>query len=151
MNIIKESLMSKGIDVKFDALDHKELKITSEANNFQDKMIVSVSDVPQLSLGIVETFFIMLEPERGHICELFDVVYGQLDLFVEHGSAYRSYRSDEMRLGNRGCLLITLLSKGDGEKTLRDILKKTTGIKGIYMCPFDTCLTAFNEFVASKK
>ena len=97
-----------------------------------------------------EIFLVMFEVEKEHIGKLPNKVSEQIDIAAKRG-IIRTYQYDEMYHKNWGCLLISLKLKGDGEKILRDILNEVEGISHIYIRPFDTCLVAFDEFMASKK
>lgn len=86
-----------------------------------------------------ETFVVVLEPEKGHICELFDRVRDELRKASK--TTVKAYEYDEMRYGNQGCLLITLETSKDCWEILEDILKHARGIRRFDVSSFNGFFT----------
>ncbi|MDE7173755.1 MAG: hypothetical protein K2N70_05345 [Helicobacter sp.] len=84
---------------------------------------------------VKETFLVALEPENGHICELFDRV--REELRKASRSIISAYDYDEMRYENQGCLLITLETSRDCREKLERILSHVKGIQHSEIMPFD--------------
>ena len=81
-----------------------------------------------------ETFVVVLEPEKGHICELFDRVRDELRKALKN--IISTYDYDEMRYKNQGCLLITL-ETNNCEDALKRILSQVSGIRHSVIRSFD--------------
>ena len=82
-----------------------------------------------------ETFVVVLEPENGHICELFDRVRDELHKALKN--IISTYDYDEMRYKNQGCLLITLETNNNCGDALKRILSQVSGIRHSVIRSFD--------------
>lgn len=88
-----------------------------------------------------EVFLVMFESE--HVCEVFDEIRKQLPQM----RGEREFGYDEMRYGNKGCMLI-ILKTANARSKLENILKSMRGVKLIDIHVLDTLLkTSFKEFV----
>lgn len=99
-----------------------------------------------------EEFFLLIfevegknKGEKGHknVCDVFDEIREQLSKIKNK----KEFAYDEMRYGNKGCMLI-MLKTCDAEKNLRNFLEKLEGIRLLDLHVLDTLLqTPFDEFI----